>query len=133
MTVKGKKAMETHELFNFIFDVVFNNFNWAYFDKLAEERVAYIGRNYTLYLLDKYGIDWQKMSFYSTNYYNAFFHIFDSDKSQIISYYESRTFANILSLLGLIEIMKTEDGVSLVKISDLFRKYIRVEINVKRL
>jgi len=129
LTAKGNKIMNTYQLFDTIFEVAFNRFNWAYFDRLKDEEIGMVGRNYTLYLLYKYGCEWREVIFYRDKYFKAFPHLLNNEHDHFKNYYEARTFDNILSLFGFVDLKILENKTKLVKASDLFKKYIIVKID----
>jgi len=128
LTAKGVEIMNTHQLFDTIFNAAFYKYNWALLDWLQQDdEIGIYGRNYTLYLLSKYGNEWREVSFYRDKYFKAFPKLLKGKIEQVKDSYELRTFDKILSMFGFVSIKKSENKTKLIKATTLFRKYIVIK------
>jgi hypothetical protein len=75
LTTQTQKLLlndEYSELFHIFFNTFTTQFNWAYNDAHEDEEIGQIGFLYLLYLINKYGIEFRELSFYSESYFKAF-------------------------------------------------------------
>lgn len=63
------------EKYHALFKYFVFTFNWGYSDRFANSWIMQGGFAYTLFLLQKYGEDWQRIGYYSNKYRIAFPHI----------------------------------------------------------
>ncbi len=103
-------------------------FNWAYNDRFANEETGQIGCLYLLYLINKYGSTYRKLTFYTDLYLKAF-PMFEVDGEEIegIRYgkgewvIEIRFFERFATWFGFIEIHYDKDN-----------KYVARSIGIKK-
>jgi hypothetical protein len=131
LTHNAMKKMYSNDFFNKIFETVFKKFNWAYFDPFDDEPIGQFGNNYTLYLLHKYGDKWKKDIDYADLYFRAFpeFKMKDDGYRSLDIIYIVRTFREILRIFGFIEYENKKIAIGNIRTTDLFRKYIKIEIS----
>ena len=69
LTKKARKLMQDRvELFKYLLKAYAEQFNWGFMDGYPDEPVGQVAWPYTLYLLNKYGHDYQPTVFYSDLY-----------------------------------------------------------------
>lgn len=103
-----EKRQEFFELFITTFA---DKFNWGFNDGYPEKPIGQIGWTFTIYLLAKYGKEFQSESFYAEKYLKAlpdFLNEFDTDgfrpqKEQFANCYGVRTFQRFLEWFSIIE------------------------------
>ena len=137
LTKKAKKLMgDRIELFKYLLKAYAEQFNWGFMDGYPDEPVGQVSQPYTLYLLNKYGHDYQQTVFYSDLYKKAFPRLMvwfeDTEYSTGDSYFSNcfitRTFTRFLDKFGLIELDKgmiARDG--RVKASSLLNELFEFE------
>jgi hypothetical protein len=84
-----------------------------------------------LYLLHKYGDEWKRDDYYADLYFKAFpmFKMKDNEYKSLEICYIVRTFRDILKLFGFIEYEDKKMEFGNIRATDLFRKYIKIEIS----
>jgi hypothetical protein len=131
LTKKAEKIINSNDLFEYLFEVTCNKYNWAYFDSFIDENIGQFGYNYTLYLINKYGNDWKDESFYADLYFKAFEHFKESDEYYMLSgCYVHRVLNQILKYYGLIEYENKKIEIGNIRKTELFEKYVKVGIYV---
>jgi hypothetical protein len=132
LTKKTEKIINSNDLFGYLFEVTCNKYNWAYFDSFINENIGQFGYNYTLYLINKYGSDWKDESFYADLYFEAFEHFKDDDDEYYIlkGCYIHRVLNQILKYYGLIEYENKKIEIGNIRKTELFEKYVKVEMYV---
>jgi hypothetical protein len=129
LTHNTMNKIYSNDFFYKIFEVVFKKFNWAYFDPFDDDHIGQFGNNYTLYLLCKYGDKWKEDEYYADLYFKAFpeFKNKDNEYRSLEISYIVRTFRDILRLFGFIEYENKKIEIGNIKITNLFKKYIKIE------
>jgi hypothetical protein len=124
LTKSVLKEMDTYQFVEKILFVIFNKYNWAYFDSFNNEEIGQFGKNYTLYLLNKYGNEWKDIKFYTELYFKAFPELLEHDEIDLskISYIH-RTFNQILFYCGFIDFENKRFGYGNIRTTDIFKKY----------
>jgi len=126
LTKNAISEINSNKIFDKILFVAFKKYNWAYFDYFENEMIGGYGNNYTLFLLNKYGNDWKDSGFYADLYFKAFPELlkgFEQENNDIC--YIIRTFS-LLKYFGLIEFKEKKLEIGKVRITELFRKYIKI-------
>ncbi len=75
LTTQTKKCLmngEYSKLFHIFLNTFTTQFNWAYNDAFEDEEIGQTGFLYLLHLLNKYGLEFRELSFYSDLYFKAF-------------------------------------------------------------
>jgi hypothetical protein len=91
--------------------------------------IGQFGYNYTLYLINKYGGAWKDESFYADLYFKAFEQFKDVDEYYMLSgCYVHRALNQILRYYGLIEYENKDMERGNIRKTELFEKYIKVEM-----
>ena len=114
LTKKGTTflKLENRQAFFELFISTFaDKFNWGFNDYLPEKPIGQRGWTFTIYLLGKFGMSYQKESFYAEKYLKAFpdfLNEFEPDglrpqKEQFVSCYGVRTFERFLAWFGIVE------------------------------
>ncbi|MDR1802059.1 MAG: hypothetical protein LBQ94_00495 [Treponema sp.] len=131
LTHNAMNKIYANDFFAKIFEVVFKKFNWAYFDPFNDDPIGQFGNNYTLYLLNKYGDEWKEDEYYADLYFKAFpmFKMKVNEYQSLEICYIVRTFRDILKLFGFIEYEDKKIEIGNIRATDLFRKYIIIEIS----
>jgi hypothetical protein len=131
LTKKAEKIINSNDLFEYLFEITCNKYNWAYFDSFLDENIGQLGYNYTLYLINKYGNDWKDESFYADLYFKAFEHFKESDEYYMLSgCYVHRVLNQILKYYGLIEYENKKIEIGNIRKTELFEKYVKVGMYV---
>jgi hypothetical protein len=126
VTKKALKIINSPDLFEYLFEITCNKYNWAYFDLFINEKIGQVGYNYTLYLLNKYGDNWKPAGYYADLYFKAFDSFKDEDEYFMLqSCYKYRTFNQILNYYGLIEYENKKTETGNVRKTASFDKYIK--------
>ena len=126
LTKRALMEIDSNNIFEKIFDVCYNKFNWAYFDSFENTMIGQFGNYYTLYLLNKYGNEWKGVTFYADLYHKAFSNVFeDTDNFEFQLCYVKRTFNQILEYFGFIEYENKID-MGKIKATNIFKKYIKI-------
>jgi hypothetical protein len=129
LTKKAAKVLNSNDLFEYLFEVTCNKYNWAYFDSFINEDIGQLGYNYTLYLINKYGAEWKGDSFYADLYFKAFEHFKDNDEYYLLKgCYIHRALNQILKYYGLIEFENKKIEMGNIRKTELFEKYIIVPV-----
>ena len=103
LTKKGEKIFsDDFKLLNEIFQTFAKRFNWAYYDGYGDNPIGQLGFAFTLILLSKYGDQKRNTKFYAQKYFNAFPHLFDSNRAYHC--YTLRTFDRFLDYFGVISL-----------------------------
>ncbi|MDR0401233.1 MAG: hypothetical protein LBH51_09880 [Treponema sp.] len=127
LTKRAEKIINSSGLFEYLFDVTCNKYNWAYFDYSENEEIGQLGYNYTLYLINKYGNKWRDEDFYADLYFKAFDYLKECDKYFMIEgCYINRTLNQIMKYYGLIEYENKKLERGNIRKTELFEKYIKV-------
>ena len=114
LTKKGTaflKLKNRQEFFELFISTFADKFNWGFNDGYPEKPIGQIGWTFTIYLLEKYGKEFQRESFYAEKYLKAlpdFLNEFETDdfrsqKEQFVNCYGVRTFQRFLEWFGLVE------------------------------
>lgn len=137
LTKKGQELIKSEsDLFNELFRIVTQIFNIGYFDGYDCETTGQYGIMVTLFLLNKYGKQYQSPGFYAKKYMKIIPGIFDnfpepnySNKISVFNNcFTSRTFTRSLNYFGLLEIeRKNLIDISRVKKSEIFDKLLYFE------
>lgn len=133
LTQAGKKSLtkqRTHRYWE-LFEIYTQQYNWAFTDN-AQTIVGQFGWAYSLFLLHKYGGQWQEPGFYASKFLVAFPHLQQKVPSPYFSdigidperIYEWRFIESFAEWFGLIEIdnpkSKGPDQTSIIRKSALF-------------
>jgi len=116
------------ELLKLILETFGTKFNWAYYDGYGDNGIGQIGFGFSLILINKYGFEKQRDSFYSNKYFKAFPDLSEKAKGSEKNCYSVRTFERFLDYFGLIKIEmanKWDDEKYIIK-TELFDKLIKV-------
>lgn len=98
LTLKGKKALsKIDEAANEILRFSLVGVGLHTFDAVEDDRIGNLGMAYSVWLLNKYGVEWHTGDFYEKEYQKAF--NFPSE----YSIYETRVFKRLFYWLGLVE------------------------------
>ncbi len=130
LTKKGKsflKPENRQHFFELFISTFADKFNWAFNDYFPEQPIGQTGWTFTIYLLGKFGNNYQQESFYSEKYLKAFPYFlnefepdgFGPPKKQFTSCYGVRSFERFLEWFGIVE---TDRG---------DKKYWDRELNIK--
>lgn len=114
LTKKGTaflKLENRQEFFKLFISTFADKLNWSLNDGYPEKPIGQIGWTFTIYLLEKYGKEFQSESFYAEKYLRAlpdFLNEFETDgyrpqKEQFANCYGVRTFQRFLEWFGLVE------------------------------
>ena len=114
LTKKGTALLDTEkrqDFFELFITTFTDKFNWGYNDHLPEKPIGQIGWTFTIFLLNKYGMNYQKEKFYAEKYRKAIPDFledfktddFRTDKEQYSACYNIRSFARFLEWFGLLE------------------------------
>ena len=114
LTKKGKSflKLENRQPFFELFMSTFaDKFNWGFNDGYPEKPIGQLGWTFTIFLLGKYGNEFQSDYFYSEKYLKAFPNLlnefetngFTSQQEQFASCFSVRTFRRFLEWFGLVE------------------------------
>jgi hypothetical protein len=129
LTKQAPKIINSNDLFGYLFDITCNRYNWAYFDSFVNPLIGQFGYNYSLYLIHKYGNNWNYEDYYANLYFKAFGHLQEDDDEERYSTlwitYGRRTFT-VLRYYGLIEFENKRLESGSLRKTKIFDKYIRV-------
>jgi hypothetical protein len=114
LTKKGTSflKLENRQVFFELFLSTFaDKFNWGFNDNYPEKPIGQIGWTFSIYLLEKYGKEFQSDSFYAEKYLKALPNLvnqFETDglrtqREKFIDCYGIRTFERFLEWFGLVE------------------------------
>ena len=59
-------------IFKALFQTFTTQFNWAYNDRFEHEQTGQLGFLFMLYLINKYGVEYQDLKYYTEKYFKAF-------------------------------------------------------------
>ena len=127
LTKKGDEIINNdYLLFQNIFETFATKFKWGYFDNLSNQEIGQIGFGFSLILIEKYGVSFKQVDFYSKKYLKAFefdtkseFDFIDNPNRS----YPIRTFERFLEYFGLIEFdIDNDNKMRKVKKTRLFDK-----------
>jgi hypothetical protein len=131
LTKKAEKIINSNGLFEYLFDVTCNKYNWAYFDFHKDEEIGQFGYNYTLYLINKYGSGWRDEKFYADLYFKAFDYFVGIDEYyMLVGCYIHRALNQILKCYGLIEYEDKRRERGNIRKTELFEKYIKIGLYI---
>lgn len=131
LTKKGAEIINNdYLLFQNIFETFATKFNWGYFDNFSNQEIGQIGFGFSLILIEKYGVSFKQVDFYSKKYLKAFefdtkseFDFIDNPNRS----YPIRTFERFLKYFGLIEFdIDNDNKMRKVKKTRLFDKLIKI-------
>ncbi len=131
LTKKGAEIINNdYLLFQNIFETFATKFNWGYFDNFSNQEIGQIGFGFSLILIEKYGVSFKQVDFYSKKYLKAFefdtkseFDFIDNPNRS----YPIRTFERFLEYFGLIEFdIDNDNKMRKVKKTRLFDKLIKI-------
>jgi hypothetical protein len=114
LTKKGTNYLNQEnrqEFFQLFISTFADKFNWGFNDYYPEKPIGQIGWTFTIYLLEKYGKEFQSESFYAEKYLKAlpfFLNEFETDgyrtqKERYSNCYGARTFERFLEWFSLVE------------------------------
>lgn len=104
LTKKGEKLAEDgNAILKELISVMFQKFNWAYFDGFGSENIGRINPAYSIYLLKKYGDVKRNTDFYADKYFKAFPTLF-TDGNYPYQSYAVRTFDRYFRYFGFVQI-----------------------------
>ena len=142
LTKKGTTflKLENRQAFFELFITTFaDKFNWSFNDGYPEKPIGQIGWTFTVYLLEKYGKNFQSESFYAEKYLKAlpdFLNEFETNgyrpqNELFASCYGVRTFQRFLEWFGLVEtdreIRKKWNEDFEIKATDILTKIFRID------
>jgi len=142
LTAKGISLINSPAKLLILFtETYFLKFNWGYFDYYKSKQVAQFGAGFTLVLLNKYGIEENKASFYAEKFSEAFpmiideleAHPYGTVANQYNHCYVWRSFQRGMNWLGLVETRETGkriDGTDQLwlKTTPLFDELVNVNV-----
>lgn len=103
LTKKGAKhADDGNAILKEILTVLFNNFNWAYFDGYESEDIGRVNPAFSLFLLKKYGGEKRSVNFYGEKYFKAFPQL-KVEEHKDFRCYAIRTFDRYFYFMGFIK------------------------------
>ncbi len=122
LTKKGTtflKQENRQDFFKLFFSTFADKFNWGFNDGYPQQPIGQIGWSFTIYLLGKFGKDYQPDSFYSKKYLTALPDLlkhftqerYSSLENQFKRCYSVRTFERFLIWFGLVEIKENEKNI----------------------
>lgn len=137
LTKAGEKiASNNLKLFELVFKIMAQEFNWAYYDNYEDEQLGQLGYGFSLMLISKYGVQKRLDSFYAEKYLKAFPQFLESITpiyGTVEHYanrcYSIRSFERFLCYFGLVEIEiqgKMLDRKIFITKTELFDKLIKV-------
>lgn len=142
LTAKGIGLLKSPAKLLILFtETYFIKFAWNYFDYYESKQTAQFGAGYTLVLLQKYGAQERKASFYANKFLEAFPTIIDefdprylsTAKDQFSHCFIWRSFQHGLNWLGLVETRETgkfidSTRIVWVKTTPLFEALLKVDL-----
>jgi len=108
LTTQTKKYLMTGEyskLFHIFLNAFTTQFNWAYNDSFENEEIGQLGFLYLLHLINKYGVEFRELSFYSDLYFKAF-PVFKASENFVIAI---RFFDRFAEWFGFVEIHREQN------------------------
>ncbi len=117
-----------------------DKFNWGFNDLYPDKPIGQAGWTFTIYLLGKFGMNYQPESFYAEKYLKAlpaFLKEFETDglstdKAQFTSCFSARSFERFLEWFGLVEIQKEGknylDRVIKIRSAEILTKIFNIDI-----
>ena len=138
LTKSGKELLNNDcKLLSGLLTVMLTKFNFAFFDYYSSENVGVLGVGFNLVLLNLYGKNDQKDTFYSDKYLKAFPMLLEeyiekyaSKDREAAHCYSYRLFDVLLYHLGLVTIEETnkyrENHVKLIHRTDLFDRLFKI-------
>lgn len=106
LTKKGEKyADDGNFILEEILRILFNKFNWAYYDRYGSEDIGRLNPAFSLFLLKKYGSERRSSLFYAEKYFKAFPQLVQDGESSYRCY-ALRTFERYFKFLGFVDIEK---------------------------
>lgn len=125
LTKKGTTFLsddKQYQLYHLVFQIYTNEFNWAYRDRYPECSIIQTSFAFTLYLLRRYGTQWQANSAYCEYSLNAFpmalneieEAAWSTPEQRYQSCYANRALENFAVFFGLAE-MKADSNTQLLK------------------
>jgi hypothetical protein len=131
LTKNAAKLINSSGLFEKLFEITCQKYNWGYFDCYTNPLIGKLGYNYTLYLLDKYGREWEDEKYYAKLYFKAFDQFLGDEEYYLLeSCYIHRTINQIMKYYGLIEHKNKELERGEIKKTEIFDKYIKIGMYV---
>ncbi len=116
LTTRAKKYLineEYSELFHIFLNTFATQFSWAYNDCFENEEIGQTGFLYLLHLINKYGVDFRELSFYSDLYFKAFPSLKANETSLLVIRNEFvlaiRFFDRFAEWFGFVEIHKEQN------------------------
>jgi hypothetical protein len=143
LTKKGTsflKAENRQEFFELFIKTFADKFNWSYNDGYPEKPIGQVGWTFTIFLLGKFGKQYQLDSFYAEKYSKALPDFLNEFESNILrtktehftSCYRVRSFERFLEWFGLVEIQKEgktfADKEAKIKSSVILTKVFNIDI-----
>lgn len=118
LTKAGTKLMESNDrtqLFKQFFQAFIEKFNWGFNDGYPDEPIGQLGWGFSVFILHKYGDQFQPLSFYAQKYLNVFPMFvslfqpgYSSSQDQFSTCYGVRTFDRFLLWFGLVTLQYPE-------------------------
>jgi hypothetical protein len=127
LTKNAIKLINSAGLFEKLFEITCREYNWGYFDYYINPMIGKLGYNYTLYLLDKYGCEWEDEEYYAKLYFKAFDQFLGDEEYYLLEgCYIRRTMNQIMKYYGLIEYNNKRFERGKIKKTEIFDKYIKI-------
>ncbi|MPM27244.1 hypothetical protein SDC9_73754 [bioreactor metagenome] len=139
LTKNGKELLKNkRKLLSSILTVMFTKYNLAYFDRYSSENIGLVGIGFNLVLLNRYGKEAQRDTFYSNKYFKAFPLLLEEAteryrprEEEAANCYSTRIFDTLLYYLGLVTIEEMNkykpDHTKLIRRTDLFEILFKVK------
>lgn len=127
----GKQIKDNRKLLSSLLTVMFTRFNTAYFDLYSTNNTGTLGLGFNLLLLNKYGKEDQRDTFYADKYFKAFPTLLEEITEEYMpreniatNCYSFRVFDMLLYHLGLVSIEDNDrykpSHIKLIRRTDLF-------------
>jgi len=127
----GKLIKDNRKLLSDLLTVIFTRFNSAYFDIYSSDNIGNIGLGFNLLLLNKYGKEERRDTFYADKYFKAFTtlleeitEVYKPREKIAANCYSFRVFDVLLYNLGLVTIEEVDkympSHIKMIRRTDLF-------------
>jgi len=138
LTRAGEKTLRKDDdtLLRLLLSTFCTKFNWAYFDGFGENRIGQMGFGFSFVLLDNFGREKNKDSYYAEKYFDAYPALINHDRvseyrtAEETSYlcYSIRTFERFLEYFGLVTVTHERrfDADTFIQITPLFTKLVKI-------
>lgn len=134
------KPENRQEFFKLFITTFADKFNWGFNDGYPDKPIGQFGWTFTIYLLGKYGMEYQPAIFYADKYLRAlprFLNEFESttystDREEFARCFRVRSFERFLDWFGLVEIERNGktflDNEVKIKCTEILTKIFNIDI-----